>query len=129
MAANFLTDREVALVQATIDKVRNDKETLPPSSTDFAAGPQNVIREFQLTEELGPNTTAEANLVLYQGDGATCTTADFVADTSVTFRVGGGAMTAFLLRTFAAGTRGQCWKSPKRKWWTIVQIDCEPATV
>lgn len=123
MAVHFLTDIEVRLLQKLLDEHSGG-----PGSrvrTDFAAGPQNVIKDFQLIEELGPNSTADANPVFYQGDGDTCVAADFVADTNIVFKVGGGAMSAFRLETFALGTRGQCWKSPKRNWWTIIQMDCE----
>lgn len=127
MAVHFLTDIEVRLLQKLLDEHSGG----PGSRVhiDFSAGPQNVIREFQLTEELGPNSTADADLVVYVGDGSTCAADDFVVDSSRSFKVGGGAMSAFRLATFASGTRGQCWKSPKRDWWTIIQIDCEPENV
>jgi hypothetical protein len=86
----------------------------------------HFIREFELAEELGANQTADAYRVKYSGDGDTCASADFTANTDDTFKVGGGAMSALRLTTFAAGTRGLCVKIPGRRWWTIFQIDCNP---
>lgn len=123
MPLHFLTDNEVRLLQKLLDEHSGGVGSRV--STDFAAGPQNTIREFQLTEELGPNSTAGADLVVYIGDGSTCDSNDFTVDSSRSFKVGGGAMSAFRLKTFAEGTRGQCWKSPKRDFWTILQVDCE----
>lgn len=85
-----------------------------------------LSREFELAEELDPNATAAAYCLTYSGDGDTCTSADFEADTDWTFEVGGGGMNAIRLATFAAGTRGHCRKDPGRTWWTIYQMDCEP---
>lgn len=85
-----------------------------------------VIREFELAEELGANLTADAYRVKYSGNGETCASGDFAADTTGTFKIGGGAMNALRLTTFAAGTRGLCVKLPGRSWWTIFQIDCDP---
>lgn len=127
MVMHFLSDSEVRLLQRLLDEYSGGPGSRV--NVDFAAGPQNTIRDFQLTEELGPNSTATADLIIYVGDGSTCVAADFIVVSSRSFRVGGGAMSAFRLRTFASGTRGQCWKSPKRDFWTILQIDCEAEDV
>ncbi len=85
------------------------------------------IREFVLYTALDPQGTAWARPLEYIGDGDTCQAADFTWGPATSmFKVGGGAMLSMRLEKFAAGTRGHCVKYPGRKWWTIIQMDCQP---
>lgn len=110
---------------AVVDWVEGQRRKPPVGGRGSQILPQ-ADREFELAEELGPNSTADAYPTKYIGNGDTCEPADFESDTTRTFKIGGGRMKAFRERTFAAGTIGQCRKDPGRNWWTILQIDCEP---
>ena len=96
-------------------QVRRGRQILPQET-----------RRFQLAEELGANKTADAYLVPYSGDGDTCDTPAYAADTGVTFKVGGGHMDEIRLSTHAAGVRGCCEKWPGVNFWEIYQIGCNP---
>lgn len=127
MAKAFETDRDMARIEAAViwtEQQPRHSPQPPRRRSELLPQPQ---REFELAEELGPNTTADAYPLKYIGDGTTCAAADFEADTDrPTFKVGGGGMEAIRGKTFAIGTRGQCRKDPGRTWWTIFQIDCQP---
>lgn len=126
MAKAFETDRDMARIEASVLWTeRQPRSDVQPTGRRGQLLPQ-PHREFQLAEELSPNKTADAYRLKYIGNGDTCAAADFTADTTITFKVGGGAMSALRGRTFAIGTRGHCRKDPGRNWWTIYQIDCEP---
>ena len=127
MAKAFKTNRDVARIERSVLHTERQRRraSKPPGLESAVFAPET--REFQLAETLEPKKTADAYRLIYSGDGDTCETSDFTADTDGdTFKVGGGAMDALRLRTFAIGTRGQCRKDPGRNWWTIFQIDCTP---
>ncbi len=126
MAKAFKTNRDVARVERSVlyTERQRRRASKPPGLESAVLPPE--IRRFQLAEELGPNATADAYRIPYSGDGDTCTSDDYAADTSETFKVGGGHMDEIRLATHAAGVRGWCRKMPGVNFWEIFQLGCRP---